>query len=80
MIDIRNIVAEIVKAKDASDAKAYTVHAHNLVRAYGQALLLNLQQAIAPSSPEEESVVRWLHGRLVKIASQIPEPIPSKEK
>ena len=74
MIDIRIIVAEIVKAKGASDAAAFSAHVHGLVRQYGQELLLNLAQAITATTPEEQAVVAWLQQRLVDVAKQIPGP------
>lgn len=74
MIDIAHIVAEIVKAKGASDEAAFRRHTHMLVRQYGQELLLNLAQAILPTAPEEQLYVKWLQENIVRIASQIPEP------
>lgn len=74
MIDIRAIVAEIVKAKGASDAHAFALHTHGLVRQYGQELLLNLANAINATTPEETALVQWLQGRLVDVAKQIPAP------
>lgn len=73
MIDIAQIVSAIVKAKDASDMKAYNRHVHGLVRQYGQELLLNLANAILPTTPEEQDVVKWLQGKIVVVAQQIPE-------
>ena len=73
MIDIQQVVAQIVQAKDAKDKAAFTKHVHGLVRDYGQNLLLSLAQALSPSTPEEIAVVKWLHERLVINAKQIPE-------
>jgi len=73
VIDIAQIVSAIVKTRDASDEKAYTAHVHSLVRQYGQELLLNLAQAIMPTTPEEHAVVQWLQSKVVDVANQIPE-------
>ncbi len=80
MIDIRQVVAEIVKAKGASDANAFAVHTHAQIQRYGQELLLNLANAIVPTTPEEQAVVGWLKQKLVEIAQQIPGPIISTPK
>ncbi len=77
MIDIRQVVAQIVQAKDASDKAAFTNHVHSLVRDYGQNLLLSLAQAITPSNPAEEQIVAWLKDQLVAQAKQIPGPAPT---
>ena len=79
MIDIRFTVAQIVAAKDAKDKAAYGVHVHNHVRTYGQELLLNLANAIIPSSPEETNIVQWLQAQLIKHAQQIPEALSKQE-
>jgi hypothetical protein len=79
MIDIRAVVGQIVQAKGASDVNAFTVLTHNAVRDYGQNLLLNLAQALNPSTPEEQAVVGWLQQKLVEMAKQIPGPITTKE-
>lgn len=79
MIDICAVVTEIVKAKDASDVKAFRAHTHGLVRDYGQNMLLHLAQALSPSTPEETAIVGWLQNRLVENAKQIPEFTSSKE-
>lgn len=76
MIDIRQIVDEIVKAKDANDKNAFRIHTHNLVRDYGANLLLHLTQAIGPETPEEIQIVAWLQGKLQDVAKQIPAPAP----
>ena len=73
MIDLRAVVQEIVKTKDASDAAAYRAHVHNHLRAYGQQLLSSLAQAIVPTTPEEVAIVGWLQQRLIAVAQQIPE-------
>lgn len=73
MIDIAQVVLAIVKAKDATDTKAYTKHTHALVRQYGQELLFNLAQAILPTTPEEAACVKWLQEQVIKVANQIPE-------
>ncbi len=79
VIDIRQIVAEIVKAKGASDMAAFQSHTHAQVQRYGQELLLNLANALAPTSPEEQAVVAWLQQKLVEQAKQIPGPLAPKE-
>lgn len=73
MIDIRAVVTEIVKAKEADD-KAFAAHVHGLVRDYGQNLLAHVAQAVAPEKPEEIAIVQWLQGKLVEAAKQIPGP------
>lgn len=74
MIDIRQVVANIVKARTASDEAAFTAHAHGQVREYGQQLLGNLASAIAPTTNEEVAVVNWLQTKIVDIMKQIPQP------
>lgn len=73
MIDIAQVVQAIVKARDASDTKAYAKHTHTLVRQYGQELLFNLAQAILPTTPEEQACVKWLQEQVIRVANQIPE-------
>lgn len=73
MIDLAAIVSAIVKAKGASDEKAFAKHVHGLVRQYGQELVLNIAAAILPTTPEEQAVVQWLQEKLVDVAKQIPE-------
>jgi ferric-dicitrate binding protein FerR (iron transport regulator) len=80
MIDIRAIVSQIVQAKGASDVNAFAILTHNLVREYGQQLLVNLAQALNPSTPEETAVVHWLQGKLVEMARQIPEAVAHKQE
>jgi len=79
MIDIRAIVVEIVKAKDADD-KSFAAHVHGLVRDYGQNLLAHVVQAIQPEKPEEIAIVQWLQGKLVEAARQIPGPETVQQK
>lgn len=79
MIDIRGVVGEIVKAKGASDKDAFAAHVHGLVQRYGQELLMNLAQALSPTTEDERAVVAWLQNKLVDMAKQIPGPIATKE-
>lgn len=72
MIDIKAVVDQIVQAQGAKDKEAFRAHVHNLVRDYGQNLMLNIAQAVVPSTPEEAQIVNWLQARLVENAKQIP--------
>lgn len=74
MIDIRAVVAEIVKAKGASDVAAFQALTHACIRKYGQELLLNLAQAITATTPEEQNIVNWLKVQVALVAEQIPSP------
>lgn len=73
MIDIRAVVQEIVKAKGASDEKAFAAHVHAHVRQYGQSLFGSIAQAVNPTTPEETAIVGWLQNKLIEAAKQIPE-------
>lgn len=78
MIDIRAVAKAIddIKLVDPASRQA-AIHMH--LRQYGTELLLNLRNAILPTTPEELQVVEWLRGEVEKIAKQIPEATVKKE-
>lgn len=78
MIDIRG-VAQQIASLSIQDANARQAAVHEHLRNYGVELLMNLHNAIVPTTPAEAAVVEWLRGEIAKIIPQIPSPIPKKE-
>ena len=70
MQDIRALAAAIAKHHADKDLDVLT---HAVIRSYAVDLLMNLANAIVPTSQPEIAIVDWLKKEIIQIAAQIPE-------